>query len=74
MRGKPVLSSHLSPGFAPQVGQRIDRTFFSLTFITAYCTGYSERNWSILTSDERTDGPGRVGSHFVVGSRNLVKK
>jgi hypothetical protein len=42
VRGSPVLSSHFSPGFAPQVGQRIDRTFFLVTFITAYCTGWQE--------------------------------
>ena len=43
-----MLSSHFSPGLAPQVGQRIDKIFFSVTFITAYCAGYSEKNWSIL--------------------------
>lgn len=33
VRGKPVLSSHFSPGLDPHVGQRTDSACFSLTFI-----------------------------------------
>ena len=38
MRGKPVLSSHFSPGFAPHVGQRTDMASFSLAFMATPCT------------------------------------
>ena len=33
VRGRPVLSSHFSPGFAPHVGQRTAKVSFFLTFI-----------------------------------------
>ncbi len=37
VRGWPVLSSHLSPGFAPQVGQRTSKACLFFAFITASC-------------------------------------
>jgi hypothetical protein len=37
VRGNPVLSSHFSPGFAPQVGQRT-ATFSRLGFMATPCT------------------------------------
>src|SRR6185437_3683597 len=37
VRGKPVLSSHFSPGRAPHVGQRTDSACFWLTFMDRYC-------------------------------------
>jgi hypothetical protein len=33
VRGRPVLSSHFSPGFAPHVGQRTASASFVLAFI-----------------------------------------
>jgi hypothetical protein len=36
VRGCPVLSSHCSPGLAPQVGQRTSRGCSFLTFIEAW--------------------------------------
>lgn len=35
VRGKPVLSSHLSPGLAPQVMQRTANACSFLTFMSA---------------------------------------
>ena len=35
VRGCPVLSSHFSPGLAPQVGHRTANTYVSVTFMTA---------------------------------------
>jgi hypothetical protein len=37
VRGRPVLSSHLSPGLAPQVGQRTLRICFSVGFTITSC-------------------------------------
>jgi hypothetical protein len=42
VRGKPVLNSHFSPGFAPQVGQRTDRASFFLVFMASPCTVVGE--------------------------------
>jgi len=33
VRGNPVLSSHFSPGFAPQVGQRTAKACFCFVFM-----------------------------------------
>jgi hypothetical protein len=35
VRGRPVLSSHFSPGFAPHVGQRTARASFCFAFIAS---------------------------------------
>ena len=35
VRGSPVLSSHFSPGLAPQVGQRTAKAGVRLVFIAA---------------------------------------
>src|ERR1700688_1035347 len=56
-RGFPVLSSHFSPGLAPQVGQR---TLFTclrvgfLAFIAVMMRQSGEIRWSILNSDFRS--------------------
>ena len=50
-----MLSSHFSPGLAPQVGQRMDRIFFSVTFITHICTGC----WTKLVNSDHSEA-GRV--------------
>ena len=61
-----MLSSHFSPGLAPQVGQRMDRIFFSVTFITAYLHGMLGRNWSILTTSEAGESSSRGVVHAAV--------
>jgi hypothetical protein len=38
VRGWPVLSSHFSPGLAPQVGQRTARACFRLAVIAPSCS------------------------------------
>lgn len=35
VRGNPVLSSHFSPGLAPQVGQRMANASFGSAFIAS---------------------------------------
>ena len=37
VRGKPVLSSHFSPAFAPHVGHRTDSACFFLAFMDTQC-------------------------------------
>jgi len=44
VRGSPVLSSHFSPGFAPQVGQRTTRASFSLAFMATRCAIAGQQN------------------------------
>src|SRR3954465_3480617 len=56
VRGCPVLSSHFSPGPAPQVGQRIACIFLRVVFLAfmtfdiPQCEG---EEWSILHSRTR---------------------
>jgi hypothetical protein len=49
-----VLSSHFSPGLAPQAGQRIASTFLGLSacFIGRCSHGSSGERWSKLTTSE----------------------
>jgi hypothetical protein len=49
VRGSPALSSHFSPGFAPQVGQRTAKASFSVAFMATQCAGCSPTSWSIVT-------------------------
>src|SRR5437588_8870151 len=37
VRGCPVLSSHFSPGLAPQVGQRTAKAGIRFVFMATYC-------------------------------------
>jgi hypothetical protein len=39
-----VLSSHFSPGFAPQVGQRTAKASFSVTFMPIQCTATNQED------------------------------
>ena len=48
VRGRPVLSSHFSPGFAPHVGQRIAEASFCVVFISITMPGCSQTKWSIV--------------------------
>ena len=48
VRGCPVLSSHFSPGLAPQVGHRTASACFSVTCFMV-CV-FLDEGWSILTS------------------------
>jgi hypothetical protein len=50
VRGWPVVSSHFSPGLAPQVGQRTARTCFCVTFMGYIVQCCLAARWSILTS------------------------
>jgi len=52
VRGRPVLSSHFSPGFAPHVGQRTDRAGFFLAFMDYTMGRRSPTKWSIVTSPQ----------------------
>src|SRR5712692_8460247 len=48
-RGCPVLSSHLAPGFAPQVGQCLANIrLASRFFIPRLCPREQEERWSVL--------------------------
>src|ERR1700722_5730925 len=61
VRGWPVLSSHFSPGFAPQVGQRTANAFFGSTFMATACAVLRQnsgqlcpvRNPFLLNTDNR---------------------
>src|SRR5581483_7205741 len=53
VRGCPVLSSHFSPGLAPQVGHRVANTCFSVAVINRYCVLARIERWSIVIHIQR---------------------
>lgn len=44
VRGRPVLSSHFSPGFAPHVGHRTANAGFCLVFMATQCAFARQQN------------------------------
>ena len=64
VRGRPVLSSHFSPGLAPQVGQRTDSACFSLTFISHIVRRLPDSK--LVNSDQSIAKPS-VQCHVLLG-------
>src|SRR5229473_3786870 len=62
-RGCPVLSSHLAPGFAPQVGQCLANIrLASRFFIPRLCPREETERWSVLlTLGSLVIGKGGIG-------------